>query len=194
MVNFLKTKILHKINIMKSNKEIRTLMGLSHREMAAVLGVSISQWSMYQSGQRNLPLHATQLLAELLTHLNAQAIAQKPSQNNEAQRIRRQHLEALLRENQYQRLVLDKKMAAAAKKAAARAQSALIADYLAKRPMDKSGKTLRLLRGHVPFDEALKIEIDLDVKRELLAHENRILESKLLEITARPENPGDAAR
>ncbi len=180
---------------MKSNKEIRTIMGLSHREMASVLGVSISQWSMYQCGQRNLPLHATQLLAELLTHLNAQANAQKPSQNDEAQRIRRQHLEALLRENQYQRLVLDKKMAAAAKKAAARAQSALIADYLAKRPMDKSGKTLRLsLRGHVPFDEALKIEIDLDVKRELLAHENRILESKLLEITARPENLGDAAR
>ncbi|MBC8883872.1 helix-turn-helix transcriptional regulator [Flavobacterium piscinae] len=44
----------------------KDITGLTHDEMATVLGVHRSQWSMYVSGKRSLPLEATIKLNELL--------------------------------------------------------------------------------------------------------------------------------
>ncbi|WP_026712104.1 helix-turn-helix domain-containing protein [Flavobacterium filum] len=44
----------------------KDITGLTHDEIATILGVHRSQWSMYVSGKRSLPLEATIKLRELL--------------------------------------------------------------------------------------------------------------------------------
>ncbi|MBS7786620.1 hypothetical protein KIH23_04870 [Flavobacterium sp. CYK-55] len=54
---------------MKKQHPFRTMLGLTQQEIAMLLGVSRSQWAMHELGQRDLPLEAQQLLAEMLTAL-----------------------------------------------------------------------------------------------------------------------------
>ncbi|WP_415060159.1 helix-turn-helix domain-containing protein [Flavobacterium sp.] len=50
-------------------KSIKKITGLTQVEMASYLGINRSQWSMYVSGKRTLPLEATKKLSELLKYL-----------------------------------------------------------------------------------------------------------------------------
>lgn len=52
---------------MEQEKKIRALLGMRQEEMAMLLRVNKSQWSMYEIGQRDLPLNAQLKLAEMLT-------------------------------------------------------------------------------------------------------------------------------
>lgn len=51
---------------MKKRAEIKNMLGLTQEEMAMVLGITKGQWSMYKSGQRDLPLEALQQFSVLL--------------------------------------------------------------------------------------------------------------------------------
>lgn len=52
---------------MKRRAELRMILGgLTQEEMASLLGVSRSLWSLYELGKRQLPFKASQRLAELL--------------------------------------------------------------------------------------------------------------------------------
>lgn len=51
---------------MKKRVEVKNMLGLTQDEMAMVLGIPKSQWSMYKSGQRDLPLEALQQFSVLL--------------------------------------------------------------------------------------------------------------------------------
>ncbi|NMH28493.1 helix-turn-helix domain-containing protein [Flavobacterium silvaticum] len=51
---------------MKTNTEIRDAFGLTQRDMAAITGVSRSQWAMFETGKMLLPSNVTRLyLAQL---------------------------------------------------------------------------------------------------------------------------------
>lgn len=51
---------------MKKCEEIKSVLGLTQEEMAQVLGITKSQWSMYKSGLRDIPLEAKIQLGLLL--------------------------------------------------------------------------------------------------------------------------------
>lgn len=51
---------------MEKDKKIRELLGLRQEDMALLLRVTRTQWSMYEIGKRDLPLVAQIKLAELL--------------------------------------------------------------------------------------------------------------------------------
>lgn len=51
---------------MEKDKKIRALLGMRQEEMAMLLRVNKSQWSMCELGQRDLPLNAQLKLAEML--------------------------------------------------------------------------------------------------------------------------------
>ncbi|MFM9989728.1 helix-turn-helix domain-containing protein [Flavobacterium sp.] len=53
---------------MKDTTTIKNLIGLSQEEMSMLLGITESQWSMYKSGKRDIPLAAKQQLAALLSN------------------------------------------------------------------------------------------------------------------------------
>lgn len=51
---------------MKKVGEIKKMLGLNQEEMGMLLNIPRSQWTMFKSGKRKLPLRAMQQLADLL--------------------------------------------------------------------------------------------------------------------------------
>lgn len=51
---------------MKESTTIKSYLGLTQEEMAMLLGITASQWSMFKSGKRSLPLEASEQLGLLL--------------------------------------------------------------------------------------------------------------------------------
>ncbi|MBS7787477.1 helix-turn-helix transcriptional regulator [Flavobacterium sp. CYK-55] len=76
---------------MKKTVKLNKMLGLNQYDVAMLMGITRSQWSMFESGKRQLPHQATLLLSEILKHLNdfdnqgfehhQQEIAQKNGKN-----------------------------------------------------------------------------------------------------------------
>lgn len=54
---------------MKNAATLKSLLGLTQEEMGMLLGIPTSQWAMFKSGKRDLPLAATQQLGTLLQEI-----------------------------------------------------------------------------------------------------------------------------
>lgn len=76
--------------------EIKNTVGLTQEEMALLLGIGKSQWSMFKAGLRDLPVNAKQILEKHLT-----ALQKKSGPSKDAQRLRKE--EAAFNEIQLQR-------------------------------------------------------------------------------------------
>ena len=97
----------------KRENPIRALLGLKQEDIAMLLGISRAHWGMYEIGKRDLPIHAVQLLAEMLTHMNA---ANPESKHAEVKyEVSQEQLQRLQLENEYQRHLNQRKIAAALK-------------------------------------------------------------------------------
>ena len=170
---------------MKKENTIRQMLGMTQEKIAMLLGISRSQWAMFELGKRNLPAAAQQLLAELLTHVQshetAKRLTQPAKQQNEEQNI----IENLLQENQYQLLLASREITTLEKKANATLKSLQVADFLSNRTESKSdlhnallqsigGKASRMLETQ-GSSELFKLQL----KQELLILEQQLLESKL---------------
>ena len=57
---------------MNKRKSISESLGFKQWEMATLLQINRSQWSMFESGKRSLPTPALYLLSEMLEHLKSQ--------------------------------------------------------------------------------------------------------------------------
>jgi transcriptional regulator with XRE-family HTH domain len=64
---------------MKSTTTIRSVLGLSQEEISILLGITRTQWSMYEIGKRDIPLAAKQQLATLLTSVKKKKSVSKES-------------------------------------------------------------------------------------------------------------------
>lgn len=51
---------------MRDRSDIKTILGLTQNEMGMLLGIPRSNWSMFKSGQRDIPLTAKEQLAHLM--------------------------------------------------------------------------------------------------------------------------------
>ena len=86
---------------MKKEDTICPLLGIRQEDMAMLLGITRAQWSMYESGKRDLPTNASILFSEMLAHVLAPETENKsifPTELKPSQ----QQPEIRLRENQYQ--------------------------------------------------------------------------------------------
>ncbi|HSD14588.1 MAG TPA: hypothetical protein VLB74_08060 [Flavobacterium sp.] len=68
---------------MRKPSTIKHILGLSQDEMAMLLGITPSQWSMFKSDKRDIPLAAKEQLAFLL-----QSIQKKEVLSEEGQQLR----------------------------------------------------------------------------------------------------------
>lgn len=87
---------------MKNVQPIRALLGMNQTDMALLLGVSRSHYAMFEIGKRDLSLKATQLLAEILNHMQlpAKSLVARPIERQIAT-AKNSRLEEFLRENEY---------------------------------------------------------------------------------------------
>ena len=177
---------------MRKEAAICAMLGLNQHDIAMLLGVSRSQWAMYETGKRGLPSAATQLLAVLLTHVQPALIKGKRIPEVDQPVKRQQQLERLLRENEYQQMAVERKLAAARKKQQSTARLLQLVLFLNNNskeigenlPVNEiSRKANRVLDADHSAD-LIKMEIQLDI----LEIEKIYLESKLRNFTQILEN------
>ncbi len=176
MAKYLNRQNCYNSHTMKNQTAISSLLGLTQHETAMLLGVSRSLLSLYELGKRDLPLRATLLLAEILQHVNT------PQAKPVAFRANPEHLGQLLRENEFQRLRLERKMAKAARKLLAQQRRLRLAEFLDAPQHAKTTQVsgpafqLRIKKSHVDWSATV---VEYQHKKELLAIEQAMLESQL---------------
>jgi len=175
---------------MERKSSIRSLLGVTQHEMASLLHISRSQWSMYELGKGNLPSAATLLLADLLTHVKAsEKIEERRSQLTQQKGLK-QKLLILLRENEYQQVLTAKKITFAKKKHAAQIKMIPLVGLLEEQPISQSSVATELLKilssktSKSMATEAAVVLFELQVKQQMLAFEKELFELKLREIDA----------
>lgn len=95
---------------------ISSLFGLKQKEMATLLGVGITHYSMFESGKRDLPLRAKQLLGEMLTYRQHNKASKKKTETSHKSAEWQKHLDKLRLENDYQCMKLEREIASAKRK------------------------------------------------------------------------------
>lgn len=105
-------KIATKCSVMKKKNDIRTLLGITQEKIAMLMGVSRSQWSMYELGKRELPVGTMTLLSGMILHVENQkkndvVLPEVAQQKTEMAN----QFEKLLKENDYQQQTLSRKLA-----------------------------------------------------------------------------------
>jgi len=170
---------------MKKQENIRDLFGLTQIEMAMLLKISRAQYSMYESGKRSLPLQANVLLSKMLEYLKiAETDEHKklphviPQENK-----MKTEMEALLKENQYQLLIVSRNAADVERKYSAHVKALQLVNYL--EPLLKTGEVPNFLGvieitakkgvGHNGLPKLAKLRIKLAV----LQQEELILKAAL---------------
>ncbi len=97
---------------MKTHQTICELLGLKQQEIAMLLGVHRTQWSMFELGKRSLPKEALMQLHEILS-LNQSAdtmLSKETPANQQTANFSKEELETLLKENEYQLLATERKL------------------------------------------------------------------------------------
>jgi transcriptional regulator with XRE-family HTH domain len=90
-------------------------LGLSQQDLAMLLGVSRSHLSLCEIGRRSLPAAALARLSRLTRHMQSLPAKKTAPDRKEI----RQHIEPLLRENEYRRASLQRKIDAMERRQAA---------------------------------------------------------------------------
>ncbi len=168
---------------------IRELLGITQEEMALLLQVSRSQFSLYELGKRDLPVAALLKMAEMLTHVqNTKLETSEPSCNIKTQsQEKKKIMNELLFINKRKQLSLNKNIKAFEKKQKNNEAALKLVDYL-KTSTSSEKKDLLLIKVIEtkitlkcnPLEEKLLFENQ--IKKELLEKEAQFLEEFLKKI------------
>lgn len=175
---------------MKKTDTLSALLGLTQGQMALLLQVHPSQWSMYESGKRNLPLKAKQVLAEMIGFLKLEDKSFKVQQHLiEQEASKKECLKKMIKKNEFDLYEISKKIALAETKYNENIGVIGLVEYLKTLPSIKESLDVELLEiiGS-EAERALKKSglanlTELRLKKELLQQEKLILESTLNKIT-----------
>lgn len=98
-------------------KNLTTLLGLTQENLALLLKLTRSQWSLYDLGLRSIPLAAIQQLAEFISLvISADPVKLSGLRQAEEKEQHQLALKKLLAENKYQQEKLSRKIDATEKK------------------------------------------------------------------------------
>lgn len=170
---------------MKANQSISRLLGLKQEQMAMLLQIPRSRFSLYELKLRPIPADSVEILAELT--FISQTIDVEAHKEPSATEIEHyiNTVEKSLRENAYQQRLLFNKISALEKKQ----HSGLMVPHLAKGYNDDDGKKAAYQKGMLKSfaDDALKsVGIypwsqlrQYEIKIKTLQQEEKILREEL---------------
>ena len=151
--------------------------------MAMILGVTRSHYAMFEIGQRSLPTPASLLLNEMLAQFHApESMARVQQRNAELDIGLLDYLENLLRENQFQLQVIARKLAAAQRKHEAASRRAMAMEFLKTRKFGMKASGAALARSSAEENISAKNVLSLELKKEALEIESRILMNRIKKI------------
>lgn len=174
---------------MKHENELRKLLGITQQDMAMLLGVGREHYAMFELGRRSLPSGAMLLLAELLSHGNtkraaALKMAKKELVQQDEEKVKL--LQGMLFKNRYQAAKLERKIAALRKKIEAQRERLFLVDFLkGKLAKGVGDEKMRAVLASVANSKTAVGEkefLTLEVRREVLEMEAKVLERKIAEI------------
>ncbi|HEX8269472.1 MAG TPA: helix-turn-helix transcriptional regulator [Flavobacterium sp.] len=169
------------------------ILGLKQSDLAMLLGIPRGHYSMYESGQRSLPSHASILLSEMLAHVQAPgAQARAAASHGKQQGGLAAEIERMLGENRYRQLMMEKKIEAAMKKHEAEMRRVKLADFFENKPAGKMKSAPQFLsqcntRAERSMLPAMLFKLQL--KMQLLQHEEVLLKKHLGSLTLCTEKP-----
>jgi transcriptional regulator with XRE-family HTH domain len=162
---------------------LRSQLSLTQQQMATLLGVNRSQYSMYESGKRDLPLRAIHTHTALVAHLQRPADAKVETKKEEKQFVL-EHLQRLQRETEYKLAKLERKLVAIAKKQQAQATADLLARFTANNPIPDPKKSsgtqlvIAIAAGKVSAHKKAEWAA-LGIDKEVLEFKRSLLEAKV---------------
>lgn len=118
---------------MKKTTKLNKILGLTQNDTAMLMGITRTQWSMFESGKRALPLRAKILLGEIIKHLNHFDPRAFERQQQEAVQNK---LQKLLHENEFKRYQTDQKIASTTRKLNAALALEKLMDFVKKTPVE----------------------------------------------------------
>lgn len=170
---------------MEHTKNIAALLGMSHDDMAQVLGITRSQWSMFEAGQRPLKIEALQTLTLLLSSLQSQEKQTGETTTAEELRLVLQRLQSLQDKNQMEIKKTRALLSPLQKKTGAGVQLLRLARVLDQDMDNKTairGREIILKKAVKVADRQVSIAADLaqyQHQLEILEMEARILSKKI---------------
>ncbi len=168
---------------MEKDKKIRALLGMRQEDMAMLLRVNKSQWSMYEIGQRDLPLKAQLKLAEMLAfvkHSDKEAV--HLFVDVEGQKVKtKKVVENLRLINQHKLLMAKQKLHLTEKKYKAAATALRFIDFLQSNDQQFANEQIMLLSviqlraEEVMRKNGLHVQTKNRIKLQVLVEEEKIL-------------------
>lgn len=175
---------------MKKTDTISAFLGLKYSQMALLLQVHPSQWSMHESGRRSLPLKAKQVLNIMLGFLKFEGKSLKVEQHViEQEALKKEYLKKRLEKNEFDLYEINKKVELAERKYNDNIKVIGLVEYLTNLPPTKetfNGELLKIYTAEA--ERALKKSglanlTDLKLKKDLLQQERLLLDSALNKIS-----------
>jgi len=163
--------------------KVSAILGISQENLANLLHVSRSQIAMYELGKRSLPVPAMEKLATMLTLLQDKSTKREVKKNNavEEQNL----LKKLLLKNSHQQLIIERKIIAIKKKQKALVTSKKLIAHLLKNEskMKKNEfaviKSIEVKSKNQDIENYAVLLLQLELKKEVLAFEEKLLRKKL---------------
>jgi transcriptional regulator with XRE-family HTH domain len=163
---------------MKQVNPIREQLGLTQQDIAMVLGITRSQWSLYELGKRDLPLEASKLLAEMLSHVKkAETSSKKPGKLSAAKS--QKELEHLLSKNEYRIVLVNRAIKTIEKKLHKNTNALVLADFLRVREDKKAMAGFIDVKASKSLEKASLDLMRNKIKLELLKLERPMLKAEL---------------
>lgn len=167
---------------MKQANPIREQLGLTQQEIAMVLGVTRSQWSLYELGKRDLPLEASKLLAKMLSHVKkAETSSKQPGKLSSAKS--QKELERLLSKNEYRIVLINRAIKSIEKKLLKNTNALVLADFLKVREDKKAMAAFIDVKASKLLEKASLDLLRNKIKLNLLLLERPMLEAEVKKLS-----------
>lgn len=166
---------------------ICTLLGVTQLEMAMLLRINRTQWSMFELGKRDLPLAVKLQLADMVKHMKSREDhSEKQLLDSDEHKTRTiDKLELLLINNLKSQVLLDKKIARIEKKRTAAVNALHLLKHLEsqgdKQPIGGPDLLIKMQKraGTDLQPHALSTLAVHQLKQQVLQHEEKLLKDAL---------------
>jgi hypothetical protein len=172
---------------MNKDNSIKEILGMNYDNMAMLLQISRSQWGMYVSGKRNLPLDAKLKLGEMLSFVNQKESKEincleiEKNQNLELEK----YLDSQQLLNTELQLLTSKKLITTSRKYDAALKSIHFINFLESKTIQPTKETIDLWQVIKKNAEtqmqknSLLVQTKLQIKIASLQYEKKVIIQKM---------------